>query len=193
MTLIIDIKATVEEHQAIIPGLLGAHAISGCDTVPTYFGIGKGTVLKNLMAVPNALTKLGCLDLPLPEVIDQAMMFIGSCYNIKGMSNDMSEIRYKVWATKFARSIATAPKIQSLPPSTAAFTENVKRAHLQTSIWKAALSPDPPQIDPLNYGYIRHEPSKSLLPTTVPNGVALAPDAIMTLIRCNCCGSEVQC
>ena len=33
----IDIKATVEKHHAIVPGLLAAHALSGCDTVPTYF------------------------------------------------------------------------------------------------------------------------------------------------------------
>ena len=105
----------------------------------------------------------------------------------------MSDIRYKVWATKFGRTITTAPKIQSLPPSTAAFTENVKRAHLQTSIWKAAVSPDPPPADPLNYGYVRHEPSKSLLPITVPNGVALAPDAIMSLIKCNCQESKSRC
>ncbi|KAK2555738.1 hypothetical protein P5673_022305 [Acropora cervicornis] len=44
----INIKATVEKHHAIDPGLLGAHALSVCDIEPTYFGIGKGTVLKIL-------------------------------------------------------------------------------------------------------------------------------------------------
>ena len=28
----IDIKATVEKHHAIVPGLLTVHALSGCDT-----------------------------------------------------------------------------------------------------------------------------------------------------------------
>jgi hypothetical protein len=190
---VIDIQATVEEYQAIIPGLPGAHAISGCDTVATYFGIGKGTVLKNLIATPDALNKLGCLDLPLSDVIDQATKFIGACYNFEDINNGMSEIRYKVWTAKYGRSITTAPKIQSLPPSTAAFTENVKRAHLQTSIWKVAVCSDPPQADPLNYGYIRHEPSKSLPPTTVPDGEPLAPDPILALIRCNCSEGESRC
>ena len=52
---LIDIKITVQAHRNIIPSLPAAHALSGCDTVPTYFGIGEGTVLKNLIAAPNSL------------------------------------------------------------------------------------------------------------------------------------------
>ncbi|EDO33135.1 predicted protein [Nematostella vectensis] len=44
----IDIKATVQAHHDIILGLLGAHALSGCDTVPTYLGIDKGTIWSQL-------------------------------------------------------------------------------------------------------------------------------------------------
>ena len=88
---------------------------------------------------------------------------------------------------------SSAPPIQSLPPTSEAFTENVKRAHLQTCIWKAAVLLDPPDLDPLKYGYLKHEPSKSLLPVTVPAGVALAPDEIMSLIRCNCSEGTRRC
>ena len=77
----IDIKATVEKHQAIVPGLLAAHALAGCDTVPTYFGIGKGTVLKILNAAPDSLTMLGSLNAPLSEVVHQSTNFIASCYS----------------------------------------------------------------------------------------------------------------
>lgn len=187
----IDIKATVQEHQDIIPCLLGAHALSGCDTVPTYFGIGKGTVVKNLKAAPDSLTLLGCPGTPLSDVVDQATRFIGGCYSNKvGAETTMSDMRYKIWAAKFGNTATSAPKIQSLPPSTEAFTENVKRAHLQTFIWKAAVSLDPPSIDPVEYGYARHEPSKSLIPVTVPAGVQLAPDEILSLIKCNCEGDK---
>ncbi|XP_044174300.1 uncharacterized protein LOC122947134 [Acropora millepora] len=188
----IDIKATVEKHQAIVPGLLASHALSGCDTVPTYFGIGKGTVLKILNAAPDSLTMLGSLNAPLSEVVHQSTNFIASCYS-KRAGNDMSEIRYKVWAAKFGNTTSSAPPIQSLPPASEAFTENVKRAHLQTCTWKAAVLLDPPDLDPLKYGYLKHEPSKSLLPVTVPAGVALAPDEIMSLIRCNCSEGTRRC
>ena len=79
----IDIKATVKEHKDIIPCLLGAHALSGCDTVPTYFGIGKAAVLKNLKADPDSLTLLGNLGSDFTSVVHQATRFIGKCYSSK--------------------------------------------------------------------------------------------------------------
>ena len=44
----IDIKASAIEHRNIIPDLLAAHALSGCDTTACYFGIGKDTIVKTL-------------------------------------------------------------------------------------------------------------------------------------------------
>ena len=135
-------------------------------------------MLKILNAAPDSLTMLGSLNAPVSEVVRQSTKFIASCYS-RIAGNDMSEICYKVWAAKFGNTASSAPPIQSLPPASEAFTENVKRAHLQTCIWKAAVLLDPPDLDPLKYGYLKHEPSKSLLPVTVPAGVALAPDEIM--------------
>ena len=47
---IIDNDATVHDNLSIIPGILAANAFSGCDMVASYYGIGKGTVLKILQA-----------------------------------------------------------------------------------------------------------------------------------------------
>ena len=47
---VIDIDATVQNNFSIIPGLLAAHALTGCDTVASHYGIGKGIVLKVLRA-----------------------------------------------------------------------------------------------------------------------------------------------
>ena len=44
--LTVDIKASVEKHANIVPQLLAAHGLSGCDTVAQLYGIGKGTVVK---------------------------------------------------------------------------------------------------------------------------------------------------
>ena len=46
----IYINLTVQNQLPMIPGLLAAHALSGCDTVASYFGIGKIKVLKVLQA-----------------------------------------------------------------------------------------------------------------------------------------------
>ena len=45
---VIDINKTYEEHIDVVPNILAAHALSGCDTVGAYFGIGKSTVVKTL-------------------------------------------------------------------------------------------------------------------------------------------------
>jgi hypothetical protein len=46
----VDIKATAEKHGQMIPHLLAAHVILGCDTVAYMWGIGKVKVLKALTA-----------------------------------------------------------------------------------------------------------------------------------------------
>ena len=42
----IDIDLSAMRNCSIVPSLLAAHAVSGCDTVASYFGIGKVKVLK---------------------------------------------------------------------------------------------------------------------------------------------------
>ncbi|KAJ8870229.1 hypothetical protein PR048_029246 [Dryococelus australis] len=43
---IVDIGQTVRKHSSVISELLPANALSGCDTVACYFGIGKGQLLR---------------------------------------------------------------------------------------------------------------------------------------------------
>ena len=52
---VIDINATVDQHCEIIPDLLAAHGLTGCDTVTTYFGTGKAVALRVLRAVVHSL------------------------------------------------------------------------------------------------------------------------------------------
>ena len=42
----IDIRATAKEHTNILPNLLAAHGLSGCDTVAPCYGTGKKKILK---------------------------------------------------------------------------------------------------------------------------------------------------
>ena len=77
--VVVDIGKTVEKHQNIIPQILAAHALSGCDTVACCFGIGKNAVLK-VVRSGNSLSLLGYIDEPLPAVIEQATLFMTACY-----------------------------------------------------------------------------------------------------------------
>ena len=48
--LSVNIGSTVAKHRSIAPHLISAHALTGYDTVASYFGIGKTRVVKALKA-----------------------------------------------------------------------------------------------------------------------------------------------
>ena len=54
----IDIRATAKEHANILPNLLEAHGLSGCDTVAPCYGIGKMKILKTLKQGNHSLSCL---------------------------------------------------------------------------------------------------------------------------------------
>ena len=181
---VIDIQATVKQHQSIVDGLLSMHALSGCDTCACYFGIGKVRVLK-VLREGYSLSLLGDIHALLPDITRQASKFVAACYGHKDCSS-MSEARKKSWTTKVGKGTAAIPKLKSLPPTTEAFLENVKRAHLQAAVWKHALDLDPPSLDPTEHGYVRDDSSKTMLPKPIHEDVSLAPQEILKLIRCAC-------
>ena len=120
----------------------------------------------------HALTYVGDTSRILSEITAQATPFILAC--------------------EVGQSVAGALKLPSLPPTNEAFNENVARAHLQVAIWRNALQPDPPAIDPTAYGWSLAEGSKTLNPTTLPSDTPLAPDDLLKLVRCSC-SSETPC
>ena len=83
------------------------------------------------------------------------------------------------------------PKLNSLPPSTEAYWENVKRAHYQCPIWRKALE-EPPNDDPTDYGWVKDEDTKSLQPVSLPKSKSPVPNYIRKLVRCSC-ASEAPC
>ena len=93
---------TVEKQRKIIKELLPAHAVSGCDTVACYFGVGKGSVVKILRAGFD-LSAIGEINSPLEKVIEQATAFISACYAVK-QRGSMSDTRIHV------RGILTRPQ-----------------------------------------------------------------------------------
>ena len=89
----IDIGATVAKHSGIVPQLIVAHAVSGCDTVGCYHGIGKSKVVKAL-SVGIELNHLGDPKASLDDIMKESTHFIGACYGQKcDPSDPMSSIR----------------------------------------------------------------------------------------------------
>ena len=98
----------------------------------------------------------------------------------------MSEARNMSWVAKEGKGSTSTPHLNNIPPTTEAFIENDKQAHIHACVWKHSLHSAPPLIDPLNHGFIRDTSTKSLLPRALPEDVPLAPEDILKLIRCSC-------
>ena len=144
---VIDIQATVEKIRAVIPSLLACHTLSGCDTVAACFGVGKGKMLK-VLRKRVSVDMIGNIQADWSKVMEQATKFTAECYG-QPKATSMSEARVSVWTAQIGKpGLTRVPKLASLPPTTIAFAENVKRAHLQTFIWKNALQLDPQSLEP---------------------------------------------
>ena len=90
----------------------------------------------------------------LDGAMKESTHFIGACYGHNfDPSDTMSSFLYKVWVSRTRRNGASIfPKPRSLSPTTDALRENIKRAHFQACIWKAALQQDRPELDQLQFG-----------------------------------------
>ena len=180
-----DIGLTVGHLGDLCLQLLPAHALTGCDQVPMLYGIAKGKMLSAVKENCHSLDLLGQLAANFDEVMQQATSFITSCYSVKG-AKTMTEARIKLWNRRAMKKTARkAPPLCSLPPTTAAFKENVKRAHLQAAIWINATD-DPPNVDSTEYGWDRNDELKVLLPSTLPSSEKVAPEEVMKVLCCTC-------
>ena len=117
-TTVTDIEETVLKHSSIMPHLLSLHALTRCDTVPSYKNIGKPKALKVLKdgVTPSALGE-GSPD------YEQATKFIAKCYNVTEEVTNMSAARYPAWRRK-TKSKVKSVKLEGLPLTTECFIPN---------------------------------------------------------------------
>jgi hypothetical protein len=88
-------------YRAIMDVIQQVHGLTGCDTVATYFGVGKQTALNVLRNAesPFALDAVGNLTSTMDEVNRQATKFIVTCYGLSHCDS-MTETRQSAWANK---------------------------------------------------------------------------------------------
>ncbi|KAL5008470.1 hypothetical protein ScPMuIL_014051 [Solemya velum] len=161
------INITVEAHSDFVSDLPVVPAISGCNTVPCYQGIGKSKAIKTFNSKKYLLNSVRDITADMDDVVKESTKFIASCYSVEDTST-MSNTRMKAWSKKAGKSMVSAPKLDTLPQTTELFQENVKRAHFQACVWKHAVDPDPPVLDSLDYGWYRDETQKSLMQVLLP-------------------------
>lgn len=87
---IVNIGDTVRKHIDIMPSLIQAYAIGGCDSVGQLYGIGKTTIIKTLEK--KTFVHMGNVGCKIEDVVSEATDFIGECYKIPTGDN-MTEKR----------------------------------------------------------------------------------------------------
>ena len=98
--LSVNTGSTVAKHRSIAPHLPSAHALTGCDTVASYFSIGKTKVVKALEA-GHRLSHLGSPMVSLEDVLCESTAFVAAAYGQKcEVHETMTDVRYKVWVSK---------------------------------------------------------------------------------------------
>ena len=122
------------------------------------------------------------------EIIKEVTSYIAACYSTTIRPGDVkSDVLYRVWCAKMVRKgVCIQPELQYLPPSSMAFEENVKRTHLQATIWQTALNTDPPDMGSYDYVWLKYDHFKSLQPKTIPHDQQFAPSVILKITQCLC-------
>ena len=79
----------------MLPNLLAAHGLSGCDTVAPCYGIGKMKILKTLKQGNHSLSCLGDSNANWPDM-KQATSFMLACYGVLKLDS-MTQARANLW------------------------------------------------------------------------------------------------
>ena len=96
---VIGIDATVNQHRKIIPNLLAAHGLTGCDTVSMYFGVGRTVTLNVLKSGIHTLSYIGDTNRPMADVTTQATSFTLACYG-QTKCTSLTKACQKMWVSK---------------------------------------------------------------------------------------------
>ena len=143
---LIDINETDKKHAEILPSLIDARALSGCDFVPKLYGTGKKTAIKHLdqnLSLPS----LGDTAASLANVYAKSTKLISSNYGIKN-TNNLSEVRFSIWGKRTGKKLTSTLNLEFLPPTKKDFLLKVLSAHYQVCIWNSCLQLRSLEMDP---------------------------------------------
>ena len=184
--MLLDINATVNTLGEKSGGLLGMHALSGCDTTSFPNGKGKVSALNVLLQndIPGLYNTLGEEEATDSDLIETGNNFFLALYGQK-KSTSLNEARHNIF---FKRK--NPPKLKCLPPTNANLALHIKRAHLQAMLWKAADKCDPPHVDIKFYGW-EIDANSDVMPMLSKNPIA--PKQLLDIISCNCRAAGKAC
>ena len=132
--------------------LPAAHALTGCDTTSSFFGVGKKTIYKVLKDSQKEfvdLSQISCDDIEISVAVGRK--FVSRLYDPKARftcdHGDLNKLRSRIAQQKDASLV-------KLPPCEATFRQHVLRVSLQVYIWTSSSIAQPPVKSPLQFGWV---------------------------------------
>ena len=172
-------------------GLLFLHAVSGCDTVSSFHGIGKKTAWNAWCSMPHLkplFAKLSRAPSHLTaQDFEELERFVIIMYQRTSTASHVNEARKKLFIQRY--------KMENIPPTLDALEQHVKRAVYQAGhIWGQSLIGYPEVPSPESWGWERVTNESSWTPrwTTLPE----ASKACEELVKCMCkksCSNRCSC
>ena len=180
----ISINGTAEKYIDLVPYLTPLHAISGCDSVPIMYGIGKATALK--AGKTSKFFHLGNSEADLRDVITEGNLFVAKGYGLQSICSYNK--RQPIWLAKTNRSklLAKPPALKSLPSTDEALDLNILSSHYVAVMWRNCPTDKPPVLVPCKIGLVLVNNEIQLRPRMLPDHVKISPDEVLKMTRCKC-------
>ena len=163
-----------------VNAILGLHALSGCDVTGCLAGKGKASFWKAFQisesCVLASLGRLGCQETFTNDDKQLIEKFICQVYLPNTKIADIGELRWYMFTKKDTQS-------ENLPPTKAALTPYMLRAHYQVMEWKRSNNPHPNLPDPSHFGW---DIAKDSNYTPVLCNLPCAPKSVLVLVKCSC-------
>jgi len=180
---IIDIAAAQSTlGKSLCSCLPFVHAMSGCDTISAFFGIGKVKAMKVIEKSKELQVKttiFGHQDVSKENMTDVGEQFILSLYGARDSVQSLNELRYlNMMSTRYV-------PFERLPPTTRSAYFHCLRVHLQTSTWLSLRT----VMDKEDSGFVvKNGELQPIITDMKP-----APPELLQVIRCSCCKGEQLC
>ena len=137
-------------HQ--LRGLPLLFSMAGCDYVESFYDVGQMSWLNNYLkndTIPRVFSELMMDPLKLIDKFEEVMNFVLTTYKVRNPSLGCSVGRVDTFKFK------TIKTLRQLPPSKAALYLHMRRAlYVATNVWGRAHIPDPPHVDPCQWGWV---------------------------------------
>ena len=185
---ILDIQAT-DWLSDLLEALPSLHAISGCDSVSAFHGLGKGKWLSTLLNKEEDVEAMRLLGESLQITESLFCTIERMVCHLYGMpeEHDIDNARYKM----FCRS--KTPEPYQLPPTKDELLQHIKRANYQSFVWKQALDSSFEVESPVGHGWQENDGNLEVMEMERKP----APESVLELITCTCrrsvSGEECQC